>query len=223
MPKSLALAASAVLILSAAPPPRDWSATARLLPNGAYLIGDPGARVKLVEYASYTCPHCADFAGESKPVLKGAMIRSGSTSLELRHLVRDALDLAAVTTARCAGPAGFARMSDAVFAAQGEWLPRGAEYAGTNAAALETRPAAARLRALADGAGLTAVARANGVAPARLAACFADRADRDRVLALTAAKPDEVRATPTFYLNGRVLPASDWAQVEPALRAGGAK
>ena len=220
----LALAALA-LVHAAAPAQKatDWSATARALPNGTFLVGNPAARAKLVEYASYTCSHCADFANQSKPVLKGAMIRSGSTSLELRHLVRDALDLSAVVVARCAGPAGFARTSDAIFAAQDDWLPRGAAYDQANAARLQGQPLDARLRALADGSGLSAIGRANGITPARLQACFADRAAIDRLLAASEARPAEVRGTPAFYVNGRLVAAGSWDQLEPLLRAAGAK
>ncbi|WP_375403588.1 DsbA family protein [uncultured Sphingomonas sp.] len=221
----LALAALC-LVAAAAPAQRratDWSATARPLPTGGYLVGDPAARVKLIEYASYTCSHCAEFAVASKPVLKGAMIRSGSTSLELRHLIRDAFDLTAVVVARCAGPAGFSRTSDAIFAGQNDWLPRGAAYDQANTARPQGQPMQARLRALADGSGLAAIGRANGVTDARLAACFADRAAIDRMIAASEARPAEVRATPTFFLGGRQTPAADWAQLQPLLRAAGAK
>jgi protein-disulfide isomerase len=218
-----ALPALLGLFLLTAAAPRDWSVTATRLPNGAYLVGNPAAKVKLVEYASYTCSHCAHFATESKPVLKGAMIRSGSTSLELRHVVRDALDLSAVVVARCGGPAGFARVSDAIFAGQERWLPQGAAYAETNAARLGSAPLPTRLRALADGAGLSAVGRANGLTDARLAACFADADDLRKVLALTEATPASVRGTPAFFVGGRQAPASDWAGLQPILRAQGAK
>jgi hypothetical protein len=220
--KRFALAASALFLLCAAAP-TDWSNRARLLPNGAYLVGNPAARVKLVEYASYTCSHCAHFAVESKPVLKGAMIRSGSASLELHHLIRDIIDLSAVVVARCAGPAGFARTSDAIFAAQDDWLPRGAAYAGANAPKLNGLPIGGRLRAIADGAGLSAIGRANGLTETRLAVCFADRAELDRVVAASEARPPEVTSTPSFFINGRLAAVPDWARLEPLLRAAGAK
>ncbi|WP_375426964.1 DsbA family protein [uncultured Sphingomonas sp.] len=210
--------ATSCLLSSAAPAQKraiDWSATARPLPSGAYLVGNPAARAKLVEYASYTCSHCAHFAVESKPVLKDVMIRSGSTNLELRHVIRDALDLSAVVVARCAGPSGFAKVSDAIFAGQDDWLPRGAALDRTGA----DQPLAVRLRALSDGSGLSAIGRANGVTVQRLAACFADRAAIDRVIAASGAMPPEVRSTPTFFLQGRLAPASDWIRLEPLLRA----
>ena len=89
----------AAVALTAATAPRPWTAVATPVANGSYLIGNPKARVKLVEYVSYTCPHCAHFTHESDAAL-GAMVRSGSTSIELRNQVHDGFDLAAATLAR---------------------------------------------------------------------------------------------------------------------------
>ena len=108
-----ALLLAPLLLLAAAAAPRDWRATVTRTPTGAHLIGNPAARVKLVEYASYTCGHCGHFAAASAPVLKDRMIRSGSTSLEFRHLIRDGADLAAAVLARCGGPKAFWPTSEA--------------------------------------------------------------------------------------------------------------
>ena len=85
----------AAFALVAAAPATDWSQVARPTAKGAYVFRNPAAPIKLVEYGSYTCSHCADFARESGPVLKDRMIRSGSVSLEYRHLIRDPADLGA--------------------------------------------------------------------------------------------------------------------------------
>jgi protein-disulfide isomerase len=92
MPSVLRYLPAAALLLAAAPA-TDWSQVARPTAKDAYVFGNPAAPVKLVEYGSYTCSHCADFANESAPVLKGQMIRSGKVSLEYRHLIRDPADL----------------------------------------------------------------------------------------------------------------------------------
>jgi protein-disulfide isomerase len=217
----LAVLAFALLLTAAAP--RDWSQVATRLPSGAFLIGNPAARAKLVEYASYTCPHCAHFSAESEPVLKRQLIRSGSTSLEFRHLVRDGLDLGAAIVARCTGPAGFAATTADLFAQQATWLPRGAEWQGANAQRIGAWPVPAQFRALAEGAGLLAIGRAHGLSDQRLDACFADTAEIERILALTRAAPPEVKATPTFFVNGRLVAGADWTRLQPALRAAGAR
>ena len=210
------------LFLLAAAPARDWSAIARPTPAGSYVIGAPTAPLKLVEYASYTCPHCAHFTAESDAELT-PLIRSGRVSLEVRHVVRDGLDLAAALVARCGGPARFARLHRAVFAGQSAWLERGSAYAAANESSLRLYPVMGQFRALADGSGLLAIGRANGLSAAELDRCFADQVAADRLTDMTAALPREVTGTPAFYLNGKLLPASGWAQLRPLLRAPGAR
>lgn len=219
----LVFALLGVLLLTAATPARDWSKTVTPTRDGAYVVGNPAARAKLVEYASYTCPHCGAFSRESDAVLKGQMIRSGTVSLEFRHMLRDRLDLAAAVLARCAGPRAFSATSSAIFAAQGQWLERGYDYMQANQQRLTMYPVLGQLRAYADGAGLTQLIQARGLSPAAIDACFADQAGVDRITAMTANAPAEVDSTPTFFLNGKIVPHVGWAQLEPQLRAAGAK
>lgn len=211
--------AGLVLLTGAAPKSPPVAQTAA----GAYVLGSPTARVKIVEYASYTCSHCADFAQQSEAVLKGRYVKSGSTSLEFRHLIRDRLDLAAAILARCTGPAGFFPTTAAIFAAQGTWLQKGVEFQNVNAARVNLYPRLAQLRAYADGAGLTDLVKARGLSEDKIAACFADSTEVDRILAMTAAAPAEVDSTPSFFLNGRPVPHVGWEQLDPKLRAAGAK
>lgn len=213
----------ALFLLAAAAPTRDWSTVAQVQADGAYVIGNPAARVKLVEYASYTCPHCAEFLTESGPVLKDRMIRSGSTSLTVRPLIRDALDLAAVTVARCGGARGFPARHAAIFAAQDRWIRQGATFLQANSATLDKLARPAAFRRIADGAGLTAIGTAHGLTEPQVVACFTTPGALDKVAALNGAVPVEVQGTPTFYVNGARVTGSTWAQLEPALRAEGAK
>lgn len=205
--------------LSGAATPRDWSTVAVKTPSGAILVGNPRAKVKLVEYASYTCPHCAHFSAESGPVLKDRMIRSGSTSLEFRHVVFNGLDLGAAVLVRCAGPGRFAATSAVVYATQGQWLPRGEQFQQANGRRIAMYPAAAQMRAMVDGSGLTGMMVARGLTPAAIDACFADTAEIDRITAMAG----DVTSTPTFVLNGKRVPLTGWAGLEPQLRAAGAR
>jgi protein-disulfide isomerase len=216
------LALLALFTISAAAP-RDWTQTVAVTPAGAFVMGNPAAKVRLVEYASYTCPHCAHFSAESRDALK-PMIRSGSTALEFRHLIRDRLDLAAAVLARCAGAKGFFGTTEAIFAAQDDWFGRGMQYEQLNGSQLRLYSQADQLRSLADGAGLTALVQSRGLAPAAIDACFNDAAGVSRITAMTAAVPPAVTGTPSFFINGRIVPRSaDWATLQPALRAAGAK
>lgn len=84
-------------------------------------------------------------------------------------------------------------------------------------------PAAAHIRANADGSGLTAFVKARGLSDAAINACFANQPEIDRIVKLTADAPKEIDSTPTFYLNGRLVPHVGWEQLEPALRKAGAR
>ncbi len=209
--------------LTAAAPVRDWSAHVVKLPSGAYVVGNPAAKVKLVEYASYTCPHCAAFVAESETALLHQMVKSGSTSWEVRNLIRDRIDLAAAVLAHCAPPTGFVAMNHAIFAQQPQWLERAIDFQQTNGARLQMYPTLAQLRAYADGAGLTAIGKAHGLTDARIDACYADQAELDRITAMTAGVPAGVAGTPAFFVNAKMVTGANWATLQPALVATGAK
>ena len=192
--------------------------------DGGFVVGNPDAKVKLVEYLSYTCPHCAAFSRDSKEVLRGQMVKSGSTSIELRNMVRDQLDLDAALLARCAGASGFDKLSTAFFMQQDSWFPAGVEWQQTNARRMAMYPKMARLKAAADGAGLTAIARAAGMSQAQIDACFASEAGIKPILEEMRHIPPAITGTPGFLINGKLQDkVYTWAELEPALRAAGAR
>jgi protein-disulfide isomerase len=202
----------------------NWQTHVVKTANGGFVVGNPNAKVKLVEYLSYTCPHCAAFSKESAAVLRGQMVRSGSTSIELRNLVRDQLDLGAALLARCAGPAGFDKLSAAFFAAQDQWLPAGIQWEQTNGQRVALYPKMARLKASADGAGLTAIARANGMTQAQIDACFASEAGLQPIMTMMQQVPAGITGTPGFLINGKLQDqVYGWTALQPALRAAGAR
>ncbi|TPG15471.1 thioredoxin domain-containing protein [Sphingomonas oligophenolica] len=211
-----------VILLTAAAPPRDWSATTTRLPNGAMLTGNPAAPLRLVEYGSYTCSHCAAFAAESEKVLRGEMIRDGSVALEYRHMVRDRLDLGAALLARCGGARQFARASAAIFAAQPTWLQAAIDWSPKHPK-IAGYPPLKQARALADGTGLTRLMRTRGLTATQVAACFANTKEADAIVKLTADAPAGVTSTPTFFINNEVVPPTGWDGLETILRAKGAK
>jgi protein-disulfide isomerase len=218
----LILAFLGLFLLTAAAPARDWTAAVRQTPQGAYVVGNPAAPLKLVEYGSYTCSHCADFAKESDAVLKGQMVKSGRVSVEYRHLIRDQFDLAAAVLARCAGPRGFFGASQAIFLAQPVWLEKAMEWQQANGET-QYRSNDERLRAAAQGAGLIELMQKRGLTPGAMNACFADEAAIKRIVKLTEDAPADVQYTPFFFLNGTAQPNMTWAKLESILRAGRAR
>jgi protein-disulfide isomerase len=215
---ALALAVPAATPAQQRPAQRDWTQTVAATPEGGFRMGNPAARVKVVEYLSMTCPHCAAFAQEGTPRLIADHVRTGRVSLEYRNFVLNPVDLAATLLTRCAGPAQFFRMSEHLFSTQGEWAPR--VNAAIEAAGGERTPAV--LAGAAEQGGLTAIAAQHGVPAARARACITDRAGVDRLIRIyQAASAAGVQGTPTFAINGRVLQANDWPSIQQAIRQAG--
>lgn len=218
-----ALAAPLALAPVAAAPQKPWTAVATPAPQGSYVIGNPKAKVKLIEYVSYTCPHCGHFARDSAAVLKGKLIASGSTSLEVRNSIHDRYDLIAATLARCSGPAVFPRMHELLYTRQDEWLKKAMAFDEASGQSPAGNTQGEKMRTLANGAGLTDIAKAAGMTEGSITACFATEANLAKTLQVAQALQGRIQSTPTFELNGKLIEGADWAKLEPTLRAAGAR
>lgn len=201
---------------------RDWTKVVARTPAGAYVIGNPAARVKLVEYLSLTCPHCAHFAAEAYPALEADYIRPGLVSLEVRHAVRDPFDMTASLLIRCGTPGAYLGAVSATFAAQGDWFAKAQSFSETQGAAVEKMSEADQFQAIARGVGFDRLFAARGLTPARQKACLTSAADV-KTLSATAQEAWSTRkipGTPAFYINGtHVAGLPEWSVVEPALKA----
>lgn len=210
------LAALALLFTISAAPAPDWTRAVRATPQGGRVVGNPAARVKLIEFAAYTCPHCAHLARDGGPTLT-RHIRSGRLSVEFRPVVFDQIGLAATIVARCVPAARFLAVNDALYARQDEWHPRAHAYADSNAGELGRYAMIDQLQVVAVEGGIGAVA---GLSPAQTRACFAN----GPLVAATARDTDAATAavsgTPTFQLAGQTFTA-DWPALQTRLRAAG--
>lgn len=216
------LLAAAFASAAVAAPARDWSTVAAPGTGAAtYVIGNPAARVHLVEYVSYTCPHCAHFTAESAGTLRGQMVRGGSVRVEIRSMIANKADLAAVVLGRCVGARAFPRYHELVFARQSAWIERAVQH--DKAAPAAGTPIEAQLAAVASASGLSGIAGEAGATPQAIAACFADRKALDKTAAAAMAVRRDVQGTPAFEINGKLVQGVGWAQLEPMLRAAGAK
>jgi protein-disulfide isomerase len=200
---------------------QDWAKLVAATPEGGFRIGNPNAKVKLVEYGSLTCPHCAHFAVEGVPALIRDYVKSGKVSFELRNFVRDPYDLAAALLSRCGGARSYFAITDQIFATQNEWTGRfgslsAEEYDALNA--LEPMPKLARIASI---AGLDALAARHGVPAAKAKACLADGKAVERLTQMRGVAVDrhQLQGTPTFLINGkRIDGVADWSRLEPLLK-----
>ncbi|THH36608.1 DsbA family protein [Aliishimia ponticola] len=90
------------------------------------VMGDPDAPVTIIEYASYTCPHCASFHANQLKQLKADYVDTGKVKFIFREVYFDRYGLWASAVARCAGPEKFFGITDMIFEGQSEWVRAGA-------------------------------------------------------------------------------------------------
>lgn len=200
-----------------AAPPRDWSRSVTLAASGAHIQGNPAAKTKLVEYVSYTCPHCAHFVAESSGPLKAGWMKPGHLSVEIRNLVRDRYDLTAALLARCGGPARFIENHEALFAGQKGWIEKVMAY-DQAPTSLENPSRAAVLTDIAEKTGLLALMAKRGINSRTARQCLADEKALAAVTGMTKqSQADKVTGTPSFLVDGTLTDAHDWASLRPLL------
>jgi len=83
--------------------------------------GDENAPVTMVEYASFTCNHCADFATETMPEIREKYIKTGKLRLIFREFVTDARGAAASMLVRCVPQDRYFPFAQLLFEKQAEW------------------------------------------------------------------------------------------------------
>lgn len=199
-------------------PVRDWSHTVVATPEGGFRMGNPNAKVKLVEYGSLACPHCRHFEETGyKPLVQG-YVRTGRVSYEFRNLLLNAPDIAVSLLAHCAGPAKFFAMSAAVFEAQPQWFEKVAAINDAQRAEIEKMTNPERIVRLGEIAGFPQIAARFGVTNARARQCLADDKGLQRLLNTTKAAEDAgINHTPTFLVDGKESNSATWEQLEPEL------
>ncbi|TMJ20129.1 MAG: protein-disulfide isomerase [Alphaproteobacteria bacterium] len=201
------------------PQGHDWRTTAERTPEGGFRIGNPNARVKVVEYFSTTCPHCATFAHESADVLIGDYVRSGRVSLEYRNYYLNGVDIAAALLSRCAQPRQYFEMSHALLGTQPQWMGRVNAITPAQRTELQALPPLEVARRLISMLGLDAIGQRYGITPQVRAQCLT-QANLDQLDALhSAGGTAGVTGTPTFFVNGRLVQENNWAGIQPLLRA----
>lgn len=156
-------------------------------------IGDPDAPITLIEYASYTCPHCANFHQGAYKQIKENYIDTGKVRMIYREVYFDRYGLWASMVARCGGEERFFGITDIIYQKQAEWSRAGgpAEIAG-------------ELRKI----GLLA-----GLDQETLEACLSDGEKAQTLVAWYQenAEEDDITGTPSFVMNGRKVPNQSYA------------
>jgi len=210
----------------AAPAGQNWVDTVAKTTDGGYLMGNPAAPLKLVEYGSRTCPHCAKFDAEDFPKLKANYIASGKVSYEFRDFpVHDTLDMAPIILGRCVDPATFFPMLDQMMANQDKLL---GNFSKVDQSKFGTMSPSQVTTSLAQQLGYLDFVKQRGLPEAQAMKCLNDPAGYTAIASETAKANSQynISSTPTFILNGKVvdeaLGVDPWVSVENALKSAGA-
>lgn len=181
---------------------QEAAATNAELPEIADLIiGNPESKVVLTEYASYTCPHCANFHASVFKDLKRDYIDTGKIKFVYREVYFDRYGLWASIVARCGGDMRYFGIQDILYSSQKEW-------AGSDDPATVVE-------------NLRRIGRTAGMEDQQLDACLNDGAKAQAMVnkfqADTAA--DNIDSTPSFVLNGTKHSNMNYADMKALLDA----
>lgn len=199
----------------------NWTATVTTAANGAHTLGNPKADVKLTEFVSYTCSHCATFEKESNAPLRLAYVMPGKVSVTVHHLIRDPIDLTAAMLTNCGNPAGFFKRHHAFLYNQDKWLSKIGGITEGQKQRWSNGPVPDRLKAVARDFGFYEMMSPLGLGASQVSACLSDKAMLDRIVAQTReASEMGVNATPSFAINGEVQDGTHtWQAVDAALKS----
>lgn len=152
------------------------------LKQGDRILGDPAAPVTVIEYASLTCPHCANFHTITLPKLEAEYIEAGQVKLVFRHFPLDQLALRAAGLAQCMPPERYFGFLGMLFESQSSW-----------ATAQDPLAALARL------------GRTAGLDDAEIQSCLSDDDKLDEIVSgrLEAEQAYSISSTPSFVIDGQ--------------------
>lgn len=168
-------------------------------PRPDLFIGDADAPVEIVEYASFTCPHCANFHRDVYPQIKANYIDTGKVKFVFREVYFDKFGLWAGMLARCGGDDRYFGLVDLLMKRQSDWARGSSDQEIV--------------------ANMFTLGRQAGMTDDQMDACVRDN---DLAQALVAdfqlkATQDGVNSTPTFVIDGEKMTNMPYSDFETIL------
>jgi len=151
------------------------------------ILGDVNAPIEIIEYASMTCPHCANFHSDVYPQLKANYIETGKVKFVFREVYFDKYGMWASMIARCAGPDRFFGVIDQMFEKQKTWSRAG------NDLAIVTE--------------LSKIGKLAGLGDDQINACLQDADNLRNLVGWYKANMEEhkINGTPSFVIDGEMV------------------
>jgi len=209
----------------AAPAGKAWADMVTKTADGGYLVGNPEAPIKLMEFAALSCSHCADFSRASSAELRDTFIASGRVSYELRLFMLNALDMPGALLVTCGAPETVPTLAEQFWAWQPTMFENLQKAPEAQMQAIENLQPPRRLAALAQVTGMDAFVNARGISADQANACLADSNKVTEIVRQNEAwsKEFNITGTPTFVVNGEKASINTWPEVKARLQAMGAR
>jgi protein-disulfide isomerase len=200
-----------------AAPEVNWAQTITETPMGGYSTGNPAAKNLVVEYASYTCLHCATFEAVEAPKLKSSYVSSGKVRFEIRTLVRDPIDLTLAMLSRCGGKARFFGNHKFLMANQKAILNKAGRISAASQAKLKNKDLNGFMVGAYTDMGLAAIIAPRGITNAQARMCLSDKIALQKILNIGEDIDKKynypIKGTPAFIVNGK------YADIAPNIAA----
>ena len=201
----------------------DWTDVVNATPDGGVMMGNPNAKVHLIEIGSLTCPHCREFEETAVPQLLEKYVKTGQVSYEFRNYIRDTFDMAALLIAKCNGPDAYFPLSMALYKDQTDWTGKIQATPEDQLNQLQTLPENQLALQAAKFAGLLDWAAARGVPQAKATQCLTDTKAIDRAVdqsgSIAQQWPD-FKGTPNFVIDGTLnTEIASWKDLDGALQS----
>ncbi|MFL6736278.1 MAG: thioredoxin domain-containing protein [Sphingomonas sp.] len=219
-----ASANESVTITESTPPPGGtWTDVVNATSAG-YMMGNPNAKVKLVEIGSLSCPHCKAFEDEGVPTLRDKYVKSGQVSWEFRpYVIHGPIDMAANLIVRCNGLKTFFPLVQALYTDQSTWMAKVEATPQDKLQQIQDLPTNQVFVTMANLLGFQDWAAARGVPQAKSNQCLSDQKMIDREVQLTSdvnTQYPDFQGTPSFIVNGTLLSnTASWDKLKPQLDA----
>jgi len=197
----------------------DWTQVVVETPQGGYRMGNPNAEVKLLEYASVSCPACAAFSAGGHEPLTQNYVKNGQVSWEFRPYMLFPTDPGLFSLLRCQGPQPFFANVEQLFATQGDWSRRLGTIPPDQVQALSNMAPQQQAGAIVKAIRMDQFFRQRGMPQAQIDECLANPASLQRLAEIQrVGQGDNVQGTPTFLINGTPAEVITWPELEPKIR-----